>query len=836
MGNEQHEEEQKEDYVTFQIIQETLDIKDPILFKKYLQEIFNDLSNKGTSKNIKYMSRPIFYDYIKLPIFISEKLYSSFSFRDKEGLILEEFVDGFFNLYTGSFEDTAKIIFNLLDFNKDGLINNDDVKLILSYLPLNNDMDPNEDRKEELVSKLFGEQMKSLEEIDQIVKETFNRYEGEINLEQFIETIKNNNSEVYLQILCFLYQQIPFTSKNIDCIKKKYYSFDESEYTGIANSFQKYKKQNSIKIKTPRKSSMLSPAGSFLKKRIRIRSFSLNDDVKQIIKNELNGINCSERKNTFSKDCSNSSSKQDSTSFSNSIKEDKDEIIYLKQEENNEEENNDRGEKKEEIIISNDFYNNKNIDIVRFNNENIINHKNGLKIEDHLNANNVENLCKASRKNYVSPTKYLQEKICINKITLNRVSSHTENQLRTINEENEGEKINIQVFNNNDNDSEEKNICYENWIFKITEENKIRKFYLVLINKDIFYYNSEDKKDFLGMHNLSGCFIQENGEKNSTKLDGKEFYKFEIFFNNKSRVRQYYSLEYDIIKQFVQKIKQSIGYVKFSDFYEIKQVIGKGKFGVVNLGIHKKTGQQVAIKIMNKENIKTLEDKELVRIEIDILKLCHHPNIVHLLDHLENNEYIFIVMEYIEGGTLRQYFKKRKFNFSERQASNIMVQIVSGIKYLHQYGIVHRDLKPDNIMITQQNDFGIIKIMDFGLSRIISPKEKMIDGYGSLSYVAPEVLLRTPYNKEVDIWSIGVILFNMLSGHLPFRGSKEEVVANKIVFEAPEFDDDDWETRSNTVRNLIESCLEKKVENRITIEQFLNHPWFKKNMKQKYSV
>ena len=837
MGNQEPEEEQKEDYVTFQVIQESLEIKDPILFKKYLQEIFNDLSNKGGSKNIKYMSRPTFYDYIKLPIFISEKLYSSFSCRNKDGLLLEEFVGGFFNLYTGSFEDTAKIIFNLLDFNKDGLINNDDVKLILSYLPINNNVSPDEDKKEELVSKIFGEQMKSLEEIDEIVKETFNRYEGEINLEQFIETIKNNNSEVYLQILCFLYQQIPFTSKNIDCIKKKYYSFDESEYEGISKSFEKYKKQNSIKIKTPRKSSMLEPAGSFLNHRIRIRSFSLNEEAKQIIKNELNGINTSERKNTFSKENSNSSSKQDSTSFSNSIKEDKDEIMDLKQEEKKEEgkeeEKNNEMVKKNEKTINSDFYYNKNIDIVRFNNENIMNNKNRLNDEENkLKINNIENLCKDSRKNYVSPTKYLQEKVCINKITLNRESSHEENHLITINEEKEGEKINAQT----NPDNQEQNICYENWIYKITEEYKIKKFYLVLINKDIFYYNSEDKKEFLGMHNLSGCFIQENGEKNTTKLDGKEFYKFEIFFNNKQRVRQYYALEYDVIKQFVQKIKQSIGYVKFSDFYEIKQVIGKGKFGVVNLGIHKKTGQQVAIKIMNKENIKTLEDKQLVRIEIDVLKLCHHPNIVRLLDHLENNEYIFIVMEYIEGGTLRQYFKKRKYNFSERQASNIMIQIVNGIKYLHQYGIVHRDLKPDNILITQQNDFGIIKIMDFGLSKIISPKEKMVDGYGSLSYVAPEVLLRTPYNKEVDIWSIGVILFNMLCGHLPFRGSKEEVVANKIVFEAPEFDENDWETRSNTVRNLIESCLEKKVENRITIEQFLNHPWFKKNMKQKYSV
>ena len=317
MGIQQPEEEKKEDYVTFQVIQESLNIQDAILFKKYLQEIFNDLSSKGASKNIKYMTRTTFYDYIKLPIFISEKLYSSFSYRNKEGLMMEEFVDGFFNLYTGSFEDTAKVIFNLLDFNKDGLINNDDVKLILSYLPLNNDETSNENKKEELVSKLFGEQMKSLEEIDEIVKETFNRYEGEINLEQFIETIKNNNSEVYLQILCFLYEQIPFTSKNIDCIRKKYYSFDENEYEGISKSYQKYKKKDSIKIKTPRKSSLLSPANSFLNKTFRIRSFSLNEETKQIIKNELNGLNLSERKKTFSQEInSNSSTKQDSASFS----------------------------------------------------------------------------------------------------------------------------------------------------------------------------------------------------------------------------------------------------------------------------------------------------------------------------------------------------------------------------------------------------------------------------------------------------------------------------------------------------------------------------------------
>ena len=133
MGNKPKENEEQEDYITFEILQESLQITEPQIFKKYLQEIFNDLSSKSKLDNIKYMSKTTFYDYIKLPIFISEKLFSSFCKRNKEGLTIDEFVNGFFKLYTGSFEDTAKIIFDLLDFNKDKFINIDDVKMILTF-------------------------------------------------------------------------------------------------------------------------------------------------------------------------------------------------------------------------------------------------------------------------------------------------------------------------------------------------------------------------------------------------------------------------------------------------------------------------------------------------------------------------------------------------------------------------------------------------------------------------------------------------------------------------------------------------------------------------------
>ena len=794
------------EYVNFEYIQESLGIKNPNLFKKYLQEVFVDLSTKAENSKSKYLSRLTFYDYIKLPIFISEKLFNSFaSSSQQEGLKEEEFVTGFFKLYMGTFSETTKVIFDLLDFDKDGIIKKEDVTIILSYLPLN-DVSEEKEKRLESVKEILGFQMKSLEEIDDIVSKTFKKFEGKMNFQQFKDTVQNKKSDVFLQIICFLYQEKPFSSKNVESMKLKYGDIDDEEYEKMMKVYgNRSRKGVSVKIKTPNQASTLSPAGSFFKRRFSIKGFNLNEENKET-------KDKTEAKDKDKNALLQGSSKSVKSNISSLTKTDSDLAIPEEYVNKNLENNVDAYD--------------KNISMVRLNNERTLEDYNKLK---KVKDNNFKELMDNSKQRYSSPTKYLQEKVGLNSLALMNKDIDYEKNLCPINEvENEGA--------NDTNLEEEKNICYENWVYKLTENKKLKKFYLVLINKDIYYYKDQEKKNFLGMHNLSGCFIQEGGENEKIVIEDKNFYIFEIFFNNKSKTRKYYTPNKDISNNFVKKIKEAIGYMKFTDYYDLKEVIGKGKFGVVNLGIHKKTQQQVAVKIINKDSIKTVEDKELVRIEIGILKLCHHPNVVRLLDHLENEDYIFIVMEYIEGGTLGQYFKKKNFNFSERQASSIMSQIASAVKYLHRYGIVHRDLKPDNIMITQQNDFGVIKIMDFGLSKIVSTQEKMVDGYGTLSYVAPEVLLRTPYNKEVDIWSMGVILYYMLCGHLPFKGNKEVAIAEKIVNDDLEFDDEEWEVRSKKVRELITSCLKKEPEERITIDEFINHPWFKKNMKPKNSV
>ena len=137
----------------------------------------------------------------------------------------------------------------------------------------------------------------------------------------------------------------------------------------------------------------------------------------------------------------------------------------------------------------------------------------------------------------------------------------------------------------------------------------------------------------------------------------------------------------------------------------------------------------------------SVSDMELQRREIEILKMCQHPHIIRLLDVFENQDYIYIVMEDLAGGDLFTYLERRQFKIPERRAKELAHQMTTAVYYLHQFGIAHRDLKPENILMDSDSDSASCKIVDFGLSRIIGPNETSYEPFGTLSYVAPEVLL-----------------------------------------------------------------------------------------------
>jgi len=198
-----------------------------------------------------------------------------------------------------------------------------------------------------------------------------------------------------------------------------------------------------------------------------------------------------------------------------------------------------------------------------------------------------------------------------------------------------------------------------------------------------------------------------------------------------------------------------------------------------------------------------MQDIVLQKREIEILKICQHPSIIRLLDVFENHDYIYIVMEYCRGGDLFTFLEKRDFTIPESKASQLTHAITTGIFYLHRFGIAHRDLKPENILMTDDTDKAMPKLVDFGLSKIIGPNETCNDPFGTLSYVAPEVLLKKPYDKTVDFWSLGVIIYLLLSGTLPFDDDDDREIARQTIHDDPDFSYKAWKKIDKGVIDMI---------------------------------
>ena len=321
------------------------------------------------------------------------------------------------------------------------------------------------------------------------------------------------------------------------------------------------------------------------------------------------------------------------------------------------------------------------------------------------------------------------------------------------------------------------------------------------------------------MYNLVGVFVVEDPEET---LEGVKLFPFTLVFPNTSRV--FYLLKASDREKWMELVKSVVGYSNIHDFYELKENIGKGKFAVVRRGLHKKTGKTVAVKILKKQEM-SAKDLELQRREIEILKICQHPNIIRLIDLFENESHLFLVIEHLSGGDMFDYLAARDFEISEKRAKKITHKIATALYYMHRFGIAYRDLKPENIMMEKSADDSDLKLVDFGLSKIVGPKETSTEPFGTISYAAPEVLTGKPYDKSVDMWSLGVVIYLLVAGTLPFDDDDEKKVAYKTIYDEPNWTSP-WIAKVSTPgKDLIKKLLKKKAEDRINIEQVLSHEW-----------
>ncbi|KAL6052966.1 Serine/threonine-protein kinase KIN2 [Balamuthia mandrillaris] len=251
--------------------------------------------------------------------------------------------------------------------------------------------------------------------------------------------------------------------------------------------------------------------------------------------------------------------------------------------------------------------------------------------------------------------------------------------------------------------------------------------------------------------------------------------------------------------------------------YDLDKTIGQGQFGKVKLATHVLTGEKVAVKIILKSKLDPETLKKVYR-EVRIMKLLNHPNIIRLYEVIETDKVLFLVMEYASGGEVLDFIVAHG-RLGEREARKFFRHIVSAIDYCHKHRVIHRDLKCENLLL--DGDLNI-KIIDFGLSNCFTPGSLMKTFCGSPTYCAPELIQRKEYKgPEIDVWSLGVVLFVLVCGYLPFDAKDFQSLFRKILsgnYTIPNF-------VSNECRSLIKAMLVGDPERRATLEQVMSHEW-----------
>ncbi|XAR66675.1 Non-specific serine/threonine protein kinase [Bertholletia excelsa] len=265
-----------------------------------------------------------------------------------------------------------------------------------------------------------------------------------------------------------------------------------------------------------------------------------------------------------------------------------------------------------------------------------------------------------------------------------------------------------------------------------------------------------------------------------------------------------------------------MGYANSVGKYHLGRTIGEGTFAKVKLAVNSENGQYVAIKIIDKHMVVENNLMCQVRREIRTMKLLHHPNIVRIYEVIGTKTKIYIVMEYVSGGQLSDkmaYLNK----FNEQEARKCFQQLIDAIDYCHCKGVYHRDLKPQNLLLDSK---GNVKVSDFGLSALRKPGDLLSTACGSPSYVAPELITNKQYEgAAADVWSCGVILFELLAGYLPFDDRSLMNLYRKIL--KAEYKCPVWFTERQ--RKLISRILDPNPPTRITTPEIIEDQWFQTN-------
>ena len=757
-----------------------------------------------------------FQELMKLPMIVCNKMYSIFCSGMNNQMTVEQFSTNICNLFFGDIDDKMPMMFDLLDFNGDGSIIYEDVFLILSHL------------------HLIEYNNNTIECLEMIISNFFEN-KNKINKEEFFNIKKNY--DVLLLLLIFLNkyqsiiseQELSFYENSLQRqkIKNMEYLLNYKYTYSMANdAIDEYKNLEYKPSEILLDYLDIIDFGKKKKKRI------LEEDAEEeeFFENEDKDLNAlfefSMDYKELKKICMNESNIEPrlfTSTFSSMFQEE-----IVKKRKNREMEI----DKQVNDIIKNQLY--KSLKKEKKPKKNLMKLKK-IKTED-------SNL-------YERATQ----------INTSAVDLENYHDYRKTNSLMNNSGINISFIKKLNPKTQNK---YEITVKKENGKTKKKLVKFILFNNYIFYYITFNGNDFLykKIIPIVNLFIHKK------KIDELTHIKLISTSHNHTMIKEFSCDDYEKVYNFCLKFNIANYQRDITKDYYFKYEIDQGKFGHVFLAKSNTEEKKYAIKLVQKNN-QSLEEYKINRNETDIFQILqniNHPNIVKCVDLYENESQIFFVFEYLSCGNLKKYIEEIKLlpsDYNNETVLNLIKQIIEGAYVLHKYGIIHRDIKTTNIMVQINspikksnipNAFEMVeksnmyedvsnvtlKLIDFGLSKILGANETTNEPYGSLSYKAPEIILHKKYNFKVDVWSIGITIYYIVYKVLPFdEGNREEIkkaivnntvpfFANNILFDTYYFrnsisisNNNIKDLNSSIIFSILKDCLIKNPEERYSIEE-----------------
>ena len=820
----------------------------------------NALNNKSLLE--KYISNNTFNQYMGIQDLISERIFKYIDKSKKGKITKNDFCNGMYQIFFGNISELSKFTFFICDFNEDGKIYKFDMKLILSYIPMptnNNYSNQQEYIKE--INHIIDDFFKEIKEENAQSEEIdYNLYLTKVT-ESINDNVINGAFFLFINLLKYIFINKPFNKEVIYFVNF-------------------IKNKHLLKVTLP-KGSAIKSMNIFQKKSVaKSEVFDGNINNNFNINNDNNIFNFTRKKEKKYTDYKNHelnnnflgkiqqkdlfSVKKSSSTVNIDKKEQKkyetlkhDFIIAKKKEKENK-----QNEVINKIVNGLNIKNittNRNSSLGKLNNaQKIPNNIKTIHINNKINKILLQNFQKTSIKNFGNNTNYngfenqnkktILPSISTNSPLKNMIQNNVKKKnpnlkIAPIKLKNKTSSQDTVLLKENKTSNFSEEICGKEsgvYLYKFSEEDYhivFKKYYAVINKKEILFFSSNLKNELCTIWNFNNTVISIQKKASINKY---VYYPIKIIYRNKGTSILFFE-ERETQIEFGKQLKINIDNNNFEDKYETKDKIGEGNFAVVKKCVEKNSGKEYAVKIITKQKL-AKTDLELIIHEKNYMKLIKHPNIVSLIGDFEDEKYIYLVMEYYKGGDLFTYISEYRRNqkyINERSIAKIIKVVAQSIQYLNYFGIVHRDLKPENIVFGTKDDISSLTIIDLGVAITLSYGQMNDEPLGTLEYISPEIFTHQPYNHKVDIWSLGIILYILVTvGKIyPFdsnskdKKEKDKIIGKKIVFLQQEYPEEFFGNKSKYLINLIDKSLEKSPDKRISIDDFLNNYWLINNSK-----